>query len=435
MRTALLGALCLTACSGGTVAPPDGFTETEWATIKGMSPLPAVPADPTNKYADNEAAAAFGRKFFWEKRYSGPISTATAGDGTNGELGLAGETGKVSCGSCHFPEYGWAENRSKPNNLSLGANRTVRNTPSILNVGFYEWFTWAGRLDSLWAQGAASPESPDVVGNRCGVAHLLYDFYKEEYNGIFDDDLPEALNPAAPDAARFPPACKPKAMGAADGPWEMMDPADRTLVLRIMSNVGKGLAAYERKLVSGNSAFDKYVAGDTKAMSASAKRGLKVFIGAGFCVQCHSGPIFSDQKFHNLGVPQTGPNVPATDTGRFDDLPRALANPYNTKSPFSDSVETGNAKWDGLMAVEADRGAFRTKNLRGCAETAPYDHSGAFATLKEVVEFYDVGGGSTPYTKDEKLKPLNLTAEQKDDLVAFLQSLTGEPVPAELGPP
>ena len=431
-NTAMISALCLVvaaACGG----PPDGFTTTEWETIQGMSPLPAVPEDPTNKYANSAAAAELGRKFFWEKRYSGPI--AVADDGTNGGLGALGETGKVSCGSCHFPEYGWAENRSKPNNVALGANRASRNSPSMLNVGFYDWYTWAGRLDSLWAQGANSPESPDVVGNRCGVAHLMWDFYRAEYDAIFDDKLPTSLDPMAADAARFPPACKPKAMGAADGPWEMMAADDRTAIMRVMANVGKAIAAYERKLLSQNSKFDKYAAGDYSAMSTSAKRGLKVFIGEGFCVQCHVGAIFSDNKFHNLGVPQTGPNVPADDMGRFADLPRAIANPYNSTSQFSDSVTAGMMKHQGQMALETDKGAFRTKNLRGVAETAPYEHDGVFATLREVVDFYDQGGGTTPYIKDEKLKPLNLTDEQKNDLVAFMEALTGEPTPAELGPP
>ena len=426
-------AVLLTALLFGCGGPPDGFTTTEWMTVQGMSPLPALPDDPTNKYANNEAAAAFGRKFFWEKRYSGAINVAD--DGMNGGLGALGETGKVSCGSCHLPTYGWADNRSKPNNVSIGANRSVRNSPSLLNVGFYDWYTWAGRLDSLWAQGASAPESPDLAGNRCGIAHMLFNFYRSEYDAIFDDDLPAALDPAAPDAARFPAACKPKAAGAADGPWEMMAAADRVAIQRVMSNVGKSIAAYERKLVSQNSAFDKYVAGDVSAMSASAKRGLKVFIGQGFCVQCHTGPHFTDQKFHNLGVPQTGANVPMTDTGRFDDLPKALANAYNMTSQFSDSVDTGMTKHMGVAAVETDKGAFRSKNLRSVALTAPFEHNGVFATLREVIDFYDQGGGTTPYTKDEKIKPLNLTEQQKEDLVAFLESLTGEPVPSELGPP
>jgi cytochrome c peroxidase len=112
-----------------------------------------------------------------------------------------------------------------------------------------------------------------------------------------------------------------------------------------------------------------------------------------------------------------------------------LANPYNTKGQFSDDTAAGSTKLDGITAQESDKGAFRTKNLRGCAQTAPYDHDGAFATLREVVDFYDKGGGDTPYMKDEKLKALSLTDEQKNDLVAFLEALTGAPPPAALGPP
>lgn len=432
-----LGAVCaafvIAGCTGG--GPPDGFTTTEWDTVKGMSPLPAVPADPTNKHADSAAAAKFGQKMFFEKGYSGALKVAD--DGSNGGLGMLGETGKVACASCHLADYGWAENRSKPNNVALGANRAVRNAPSLINVGHYEWFTWAGRLDTLWTQGSVAPESPDLAGDRCTIVHLLWTKYRVEYDGIFEDKLPAALDPAATDAARFPALCKPKAAGAPDGPWEMMAAGDRVLVMRAMSNVGKSFAAFERKLVSGNSAFDKYVAGDTAALSASAKRGLKIFIGKGFCVQCHAGPIFTDQKFHNTGVPQTGPGVPATDTGRFDDLPKCLANPYNSMTQFSDSVDAGTAKLSGLVAAEIDKGAFRTKNLRGVAQTAPYQHNGVHATLADVVEFYSKGGGDANFsgTKDEKLKPLNLTDTEKADLVAYLESLTGEAIPAALSNP
>jgi cytochrome c peroxidase len=432
---ALACLLTVPGCTGGS-APPDGFTTTEWDTVKGMSPLPPVPADPTNKHADNPAAAKLGQKLFFEKGYSGALKVGD--DGTNGALGAVGETGKVSCASCHLADYGWAENRSKPNNVPIGANRAVRNSPSLVNVGHYEWFTWAGRLDTLWTQGSVAPESPDLAGDRCAVVHVLWAKYRAEYDGIFEDKLPLALDPAATDAARFPPLCKPKAAATApDGPWEMMAAADKTAVMRAMSNVGKSFAAFERKLVSGNAPFDKYVAGDTKAISASAKRGLKLFIGKGFCVQCHTGPIFTDQKFHNLGVPQTGPGVPAVDTGRFDDLPKCIANPYNSMSQFSDSVDAGTAKLSGLVAAEIDKGAFRTKNLRGVALTAPFEHNGVFNTLAEVVEFYSKGGGDGNFsgTKDEKIKPLNLTDTEKADLVAYLETLTGEAIPAELSNP
>jgi len=425
VRLAVTVGLCCfaLACGGG---PPDGFTTTEWMTIQGMSPLPALPKDTTNKYADNDMAAQFGHTMFFETGYSGPI--VVADDGTNGGLGAAGDTGKVGCVSCHQPAYSFADDRSKPNNVGLGVKYTTRNPPSLLNVGFYQWFTWAGRLDTAWCQGANAPETAtDAAGNRCGVAHLIYSKYKDQYNAIFDDKLPDSLDPMATDAARFPAACKPKAAGAADGPWEMMAAADQTAIMRIMTNLGKSFAAYERKLISQNAPFDKYVAGDTTAINASAKRGLKLFIGEAFCVQCHTGPFFSDQKFHVMGVPQTGPNVPATDTGRYDDLPKCLANPYNSTSQFSDDTAAGHMKLDGLMQQMSDEGAFRTKDLRGVAGTAPYEHDGALATLADVVDFYAMGGGTTTYTKDEKLKPLNLTDMDKADLVSFLESLSGDP--------
>ncbi len=423
-----VAAVVAVGCGG----PPDGFTSVEWKTIQGMSPLPALPTDTTNKYADNPAAAQLGHKFFFEPAYSGAL--VVGDNGMNGGLGAVGDTGKVSCSSCHQPDYHFADNRSKPNNVALGANYNTRNAPSMLNSAYYDWYTWAGRLDSNWAQGATAPESGDLAGNRCGVAHLLWNKYKDEYNAIFDDKLPTSLDPAAADAARFPPACKPKAPGAADGPWEMMAAADQQAVLRIMSNWGKALAAYERKLVSGNAPFDKYVAGDLQAISASAKRGLKLFIGEAFCVQCHAGPIFTDQKFHNLGVPQTGPNVPMVDNGRFQDIPKLLANPYLGTSAFSDDQAAGHKKLDGVTADATLTGCFRTKDLRGVAGTAPYYHDGVFATLDDVVNFYSQGGG-TPVmgTKDEKIKPLNLTDQQKADLVEFLKSLSGDEPGPEWG--
>ncbi|MFT3843153.1 MAG: cytochrome c peroxidase [Myxococcaceae bacterium] len=419
----------VSACGG----PPDGFTDEEWKTVQTMSPLPALPTDTTNKYADNELAAEFGHKMFFDPGYSGAI--VTADDGTNGGLGAVGETGKVSCYSCHQPNYEWADNRSKPNNVPLGANYNTRNAPSMLNSAYYDWYTWAGRLDSNWAQGATAPESGDLASNRCHVAHFIFDKYKADYNAIFDDKLPESLDANATDAARFPSACKPKAAGAADGPWEMMTADDRTAILRVMSNLGKAFAAYERKLVSGNSPFDKYVAGDHSAISASAKRGLKLFVGTAFCVQCHAGAIFSDQKFHNLGVPQMGPNVPATDNGRAQDIPKLLANPYIGTSAFSDDTAAGHKKLDPVMPDATLTGCFRTKNLRGVAGTAPYYHDGVFATLDDVVNFYSMGGGTsaTGGTKDEKIKALNLTDDQKKDLVEFLKTLTGETPDAKWG--
>jgi cytochrome c peroxidase len=213
----------------------------------------------------------------------------------------------------------------------------------------------------------------------------------------------------------------------------MMASADRTLINRIMSNCGKSIEAYERKLISRNAPFDQYVAGDNDAISPAAKRGLKLFIGKAACDACHQGPTFTDQLFHNTGIMQT--RDPAMlDQGRFTDLPRALNNTFNGAGAFSDDPAAGAAKLAGLAPIDEMRGQFRTKSLRHLTETAPFFHDGSAATLEDVVRFYNEGGGTMgfPGTKDELLVPLNLTGSEIADLVAFLETLTGEPVPVEL---
>lgn len=429
-RFFLSAALLVAACGG----PPDGFTQAEWDTVKTMSPLPAVPADPTNKYADDLPAARLGQVIFFEKAIAGPIGAPDPNHG--GALGAQGEVGKVACSDCHLPSYHYCDNRTTPNNLSLGANIGKRNSPSVLDVAYYDWFTWAGRLDTLWTQGASAIESPDMAGNRCRLAHYLWDHQKDAYNAVFTDTpLPASLDGSA--ASPIPSDCKPNASGTLGDNWLSMSAADQQAVAQIQANVGKAIAAYERHLVSGPSPFDRYVAGDGKAMSDSAKRGLKLFIGKAFCVQCHSGPVFSDQQFHNLGVPQSGPGVPTTDTGRYDDIQPMQKNPFNGSSQFSDDQTTGAAKIAGIAPQDSDMGAFRTKDLRGVAGSAPYMHDGVFATLADVVEFYDQGGGANGFvgTKDVKIKALNLTDSEKADLVAFLEALSGDDPPADWGAP
>jgi cytochrome c peroxidase len=327
------------------------------------------------------------------------------------------------------------DTRTQPNNVSLGAGYTTRNAPSLVNVAYYEWFGWGGKQESLWMQAAGSPESKDnTAGNRLGYAHMLYEKYAAEYDAIFPEPLDPALDPGAPDAARFPLQGKPKAAATdPDGPWELMTAEDRLIIQRIMANTGKAIEAYERLLVSRNSAFDRFTQGETDALSASARRGLKLFIGKAACVACHSGPTFSDQSFHNTGVTQTGPNVPETDDGRFTDVTKLLENRYGGGSQFSDDPTAGAEKTAGMQPREEDAGKFRTKSLMQVAETGPYMHNGSLATLEDVVAFYDRGGDETPFdTKDPRMVPLNLSSQERADLVAFLRSLTGEPIAAEL---
>jgi cytochrome c peroxidase len=159
--------------------------------------------------------------------------------------------------------------------------------------------------------------------------------------------------------------------------------------------VAKAIASYERTVLAGNSPFDRYTAGDKAAMSESAVRGMEIFNDKerGNCVTCHAGFNFTDESYHNLGV---GMDKPQADLGRH-----------------------------AVTKAEADKGAFKTPTLRNVTQTGPYLHDGSEATLLGVVEFYDRGGVPNPQLSKE-IRKLNLTAQDKQDLVAFLEALTGE---------
>jgi cytochrome c peroxidase len=163
-----------------------------------------------------------------------------------------------------------------------------------------------------------------------------------------------------------------------------------------LQHIAEAIAAFERTIVSQNSAFDKYVMGDNTAMSETAVRGLALFKGKARCILCHNGPNFTDNKFHNLGVPQAG--LLKEDLGRYM-----------------------------VTKTEKDKGAFKTPTLRSIVETAPYMHDGVFRTLEEVIDFLDQGGGANPHLSP-LVKPLGLSAEEKADLIAFLKALTGAPL-------
>jgi cytochrome c peroxidase len=412
----------LAADLGGDAA---ALTAAQLEEAKKLSPLPDLPKDPTNKYADQPAAATLGQRLFFDPAYSGPI--AVASDGSNGGLGMMGEAGKISCASCHMGA-GLADQRSKPGTVSLGAGYLGRNALGLLNSSYYRWTNWAGRFSAQWELPIAVIENANNMnGTRLRVAHLVFDKYRADYEAIFGP-----LEPAlGTDAVRFPATGKPKAAMAADGPWELMTPADRLVVNTIYVNVSKALEAYTRKLVSKSSRFDAFMGGATAALTAREQHGLGVFLGKGQCVSCHAGPNFTDDDFHNLGVPQTGERVPAADLGRFTDITPLLASPLNSAGDFSDDKTTGRLA--GLVNPPPDstKAQFRTPSLRNVANSGPYMHAGQFKTLAEVVDFYDRGGGDpvTGSTKDARLKPLALTADEKADLVAFLDTLTLAGVP------
>lgn len=406
-------------------APDDEFTVEERALMATLRLAAPPPADPTNAYADSAAAARLGQMLFFDKSYAGPL--VVGDDGTNNGLGRVGETGKVSCHSCHG--VGGAaldDQRSRPNHVSLGTNYGTRNAHGLVNSSYYRWTNWGGRFDSQWSLPLAVAENPAIMrSTRLAIVHMIDQKYRTEYNAAF----PVPIDPAiASDPVRFPPSGRPKAMPAdPDGPWETMAQADKDIANRIFANYGKALAAYTRTLTSMNAPFDRFVAGENDAISASAKRGLHTFLRE--CAGCHAGPNLADDEFHALAVPQIGPGVPPMDLGRFQDIPPLLASAFNTNGAYSDDTTTGRLA--DLVQADAQRGQFRTKSLRGVAASAPYMHAGQHATLDEVMRFYNAGGGAVPgIVKDPAMRPLGLSDGDLADLVALMETFTGEPLPA-----
>lgn len=419
----------------GSTTDSDDFSAAEWQKIRTLGPLDRPAPDATNRFGDDDRAAALGQRIFFDPSYSGALTVGN--DGSNGSLGSVGEKGKVACASCHQPDAWFLDARSNPNATSLGTAWTSRNSPSLVNVAYYTWFGWGGKQDSLWMQGSTSHESKDnTSGNRLQYAHILYNKYRLDYNAIFPVPMDPALDAGAVDASRFPATGKPKSLPTdPDGAWERMEEDDRLIVNTIISNVGKALHAYERKLISRNSPFDRYVMGERDAISSAAKRGLRLFIGKAACITCHSDTAFSDNDFHNTGVPQAvGANVPASDTGRYEDLPKVLSGTFNGASRYSDDPAAGMAKLANLMQHEDQKGQFRTKSLRNVAVTGPYLHNGSLRTLAEVIHYYNVGGSQSGFSgsKDARIVSLNLSSADEADLAEFLKTLTGEPIPAAL---
>lgn len=259
-------------------------------------------------------------------------------------------SGWISCATCHHAGLGWGDGLSV--GLGNGMKPLARHVPTLINVAFFSTQFWDGRADSLEAQATGAMASP----------------------GGMNQNLPEA-------ALRIEKLAGYREMFARAYPGEQI-----TAI-----TIAKALATFERSIVSRNSRFDKWRAGDETAINLEAKRGFKTFTGKAKCVQCHSGFAFSDDGFHNIGIK-------GDDEGRFKVTP-----------------------------VRINKGAFKTPGLRDIARTAPYMHNGMYATLEEVIEHYD-RGGDVLENLDPSMGPLQLTAQEKRDLVEFLRTLDGEPV-------
>ncbi|HWO24944.1 MAG TPA: cytochrome c peroxidase [Kofleriaceae bacterium] len=415
----------LVACTDETT-----FTQEERDILSEFRLPERVPLNPSNKYADDSAAAILGKKFFFDPRFSGALGPANDGT-TNGSLGVAGAVGKVSCYSCHQIEIGGADRRSRPQATSLGVNYGLRNAPTVINTAYSDtasggWQLWDGRKDSLWALALGPMEGANEHnGTRLQYAHLVFDKYRAEYEAAFVTTMPDLA-----DTTRFPLTGKP-----GQPAFENMASADKVEVNRIYSNIGKAMEAYERRLVSTSfekSPFDKMLDGDETAMSPAAVRGAKLFVGKAACDECHRGALFTDYKFHNIGCPQEGQNVPTVDVGRTNGIARVKADAFNRAGAYSDLQD--DAHLANLVEQSTDLGAFRTPSLRNVEKTAPYMHNGVYTNMWDVVSHYNFGGGTGAYsgTKESAVSPLLLTNEELDDIVEFLRSLSdGPPLASE----
>ena len=314
---------------------------------------------------DQDAQVELGRLLFFERRLSGDTTT--------------------SCASCHDPGQGWADGSA----LSRGYPQTLyfRNAQSVVGASELPWLYWDGRFSGT--------DMASLVRDHITEAHfmaadgrLVAERLKQvpEYEQLFDE-----------------------AFGS--------EPS--------FGGILNAVSAYLATLQHNDSAYDRFVAGDSGALTAEEQHGMELFNGKAGCASCHSGDTFADGEFYNLGVPTN------------DDIFSQALRHVSFRRFFRNLGVPNfvNLREDvGLAALtkeDDDTGKFRTAPLRGLTETAPYMHNGVLATLEDVVQFYNEGGGDHP-NKDLSLEPLGLTGEEQASLVAFLHSLSGDPVVVEV---
>jgi cytochrome c peroxidase len=433
------------ACAGTDDQPGDDTESTdERAALMSLRyDDGAPPEDPSNRVADDPGARAFGQRLFFDPAFSGALLEGD-NDGSSATLGQRGDVGKVSCAGCHVPRNAFVDTRSPHRQVSLAAQWTLRKTPTLLEVAFVSLYNWDGRRDSLWNQALGVMESNrEFNSGRLFVAEQLYRLHKGEYEAVFGD------MPPFDDEARFPPLsgdttgcvevttlqgatfrCRGVPGDGAD--YDGMAPEDQALVTIASVNAAKALAAYVRTLRCGPGRFDAWLDGDEDALDARELAGAKLFAGRARCIECHSGPRLTDDRFHNVGLSPAEVAVAIIDSddrGAAEGIAAALVDPLSTPGDYSDGDR-------GVLpdAVgEEFEGAFRTPTLRCVAQHPSFMHTGQFTSLSQVVDFFDRGGHpSGSYPGANELSPLDLSEEEQADLVAFLNALDGSGPSADL---
>ena len=268
--------------------------------------------------------------------------------------GRLSKNNAISCAFCHNPGTGFAD--ARPSSIGAFGTAGGRQAPTVYNTAFNPLQFWDGRATSLEEQAIGPIHNPiEMAETHETVVPKIAKIpgYQKQFKAVFGHNVS-------------------------------------------LQGIADAIAAFERTIISANSAFDKYVMGEANAMDDSAVRGMQLFRGKARCMLCHNGPNFTDNEFHNLGVPQEG--VLKEDAGRYN-----------------------------VTRRDHDKGAFKTPTLRSITETAPYMHDGVFKTLEDVIEFKDKGGGPNSHLSP-LMKPLGLTPDEKADLLVFLKALTGAPL-------
>lgn len=296
--------------------------------------LPDTPPHPADN-APTPERVELGKMLFFDARLSGD--------------------GNMSCATCHSPLYGWSD--GLPTAKGFKSKVLDRASPTVVNTAYNSIQMWDGRKKSLEDQ-AIGPMMANVEMNTDLPKLFAWLNTNEEYRAAFAKAYPGK-------------------------------PIDA-------DTVTKAIASYERTIISNNSPFDQWVKGNANAMTAQQVRGFKVFLDKdkGNCAVCHSEPNFTDNGFHNIGLPSFGKENP--DMGRYAQKP-----------------------------IKILKGAFKTPTLRDITLTAPYFHDGSAATLMDVIEHY-AKGGVVKTNLSPDMKALDLTQQDKEDLVAFLHTLTSE---------
>ena len=393
-RVLLISTILLITLAGG-VAGRERWTAAQIGELRSLSlrALEPVPADPTNRVADDPRAAALGERLFFDTRLSA--------------------NGKVSCGTCHVPDRDFQDGIA----LAIGVGTTTRRTMPIAATSRAPFLFWDGRKDSQWSQALGPLESAvEHGGTRAQYAHVIAGHYAREYEAIFGP---------LPNLAGVPPAAGPVQDEAASRAWARLAEAQRDAVTAVFVNVGKAIAAYERTLEPAPSRFDDYAnaivdgsdPGDILTRDEIA--GLRLFIGKANCTQCHNGPLFTNSEFHNTGV-AARPGFPPDD-GRLTGASAVLGDEFNCKSRWSDRRDRCS-ELDYLVTGEhiLER-AFKVPSLRNAAARAPYMHAGQLATLAEVLDHYN-RAPKAPKGHSE-LTPLGLKKTELVQLEAFLRTL------------